>query len=86
MYQSPFPQSPFIRPTEPPPMPTVLKPLRYCEFRIASTMEYGDKVQETTFCAVFASEIIHEMAFCYVHGLVIQNALEAEVSNGSQPG
>ncbi len=78
MYQSPFPQSPFIRPTEPPPMPTVLKPLVYCQFRVAATMEFGDNKQEVALCAVFASEIIHEMEFCYMHGLIIQNALEAE--------
>ncbi len=80
MYQSPFPQSPFLRPTEPPPMPTVLKPLVYCGFRVASAMEYGDHKSEVTQCAVFASEIIQEMAFCYQHGLIIQNALEAEQS------
>lgn len=78
MYQSPFPTSPFVRPVEPPPMPTVIKPLVYCNFRVTSAMEYGEQKQEVTLCGVFASEIIHEMEFCYVHGLVIQNALEAE--------
>ncbi len=83
MYQSPFPQSPFIRPVEPPPMPTVIKPLVYCAFRSATAMEYGESQVSVTLCAVFASEIIQEMPFCYAHGLVIQNALEAEVDHGN---
>ncbi len=81
--QSPFPQSPFARPAEPPPMPTVIKPLVYCMFRVsAATSEYGDVRSDVTKCPVFASEEIHDMYFCYSHGIVIQNALETEGGHG----
>jgi len=70
-------QSPFIRP-QPVDLPMVLKPLVYCEFRVSDAMvEYG-QVSGVELCAVMATEIIHEMAFCFNHGLVIQAALLSE--------
>ncbi len=76
-YQSPFPQSPFLRPPEPPPLPEVIKPLKYCEFRVFSQADYA-QAADVELCPVFASEVIHEMYFCYQHGLVIQLALGTE--------
>ncbi len=78
-FQSPFPQSPFARPPDPPPLPEVIKPLRYCEFRIAVGQQGNyDTSHEVNLCPVFASEVIQEMYFCYMHGLVIQHALGQE--------
>jgi len=58
--------------------------LVYCAFRVTpSITEYADHKFEVFMCAVFASEIIHEMPFCYSHGLVIQSALEGEGGDGS---
>ncbi len=76
-YQSPFPQSPFARPPEPPPLPTVMKPLQYCEFRVGTGAEYG-QVPEVYSCAVFACEEIEGMAFCAMHAAVIKSALSGE--------
>ncbi len=70
-------QSPFIQQVQPQ-LPIVIKPLRYCEFRVIhETREYTTP-PEVNLCAVFASEVIEEMSFCYQHGLVIQAALAAE--------
>ncbi len=71
-------QSPFIRP-EVAPQPTVLKPFRYCEFRV-SEQSYGED-SAVTVCPVMASDLIEEMPFCYAHAQLIIAALEAEGGN-----
>ncbi len=71
MVQQPF--SGEVKPV----LPVVIKPLVYCEFRVAERSEYGE-AGDVSVCAVFASEVIAEMPFCYQHGLVIQAALAAE--------
>ncbi len=87
-FQSPFPQSPFARPPEPPPLPSVIKPLKYCEFRVTNSEQYAyNQTAEVNLCPVFASELILDMYFCYQHGLVIQQALGTEDGDdGSSPG
>ncbi len=74
-------QSPFLGPQqfEVPPSP-VVKPLVYCEFRTTENVEYG--TPDVSMCGVFATEIIHEMAFCYQNGQVIQAGLAKETGNG----
>ncbi len=69
--------SPFASPQQPPALPVVLKPLRYCEFRTAEQAQYGETA-DVVLCAVFASEVIEQMCFCYQHGLIIQDALVKE--------
>ncbi len=69
-------QSPFMQ-QQPAQMPKVLDPFRYCEFRVTEPAQYGEG-GDVTICAVMASEVIREMAFCYQHGLEIQAALAAE--------
>lgn len=71
-------QQPFSNRTAPV-LPVVIKPLVYCAFRVAEQAEYGQEAG-VVMCAVFASEVIEEMPFCYQHGLVIQAALESEGS------
>ncbi len=71
-------QSPFAVPQPLPAVPVVLKPLRYCEFRHAESVEYGQGVPDVGECAVFASEIIEGMPFCFQHGQIIQAALAEE--------
>ncbi len=83
MYQSPFPQSPFLRPPEPPPLPEVIKPLKYCEFRVGTGQEYDTRM-DVNLCPVFASEVIHEMYFCYQHGQIISQALGVERGEGEE--
>ncbi len=70
-------QSPFVR--QPlPDLPVVLKPLVYCEFRVAESQGEWNQANDVTMCPVFASEVIEEMPFCFMHGQIIQQALEAE--------
>jgi len=74
-------QSPFMQPTGPPAIPTVIKPLRYCEFRITNLYAgQGDGAPDSDveICAVFASEVIEGMPFCFRHGEIISKALEQE--------
>ncbi len=70
-------QSPFAR-QEPTALPIVIKPLAYCEFRVSENSGEWNQVTEVSLCPVFASEKISGMAFCYQHGQIIQQALEAE--------
>ncbi len=70
-------QSPFMQP-QPQAMPIVIKPLVYCEFRVAEATEGYGQTPDVSMCAVFASEVIEEMAFCFQHGQIIQAALFAE--------
>ncbi len=70
-------QSPFAR-QEPQALPVVLKPLVYCQFRVVEASGEWNQSSEVSLCAVFASEVISEMAFCYQHGQIIQQALERE--------
>ncbi len=70
-------QQPFTGSTQPL-LPKVIKPLVYCEFRVSERGAEYSEPDHVSGCAVFASEVIHEMAFCYQHGLVIQAALVAE--------
>ncbi len=69
-------QSPFLQ-QQPAQLPKVLDPFRYCEFRIAEPAQYGE-AGDVSICAVMASEVIREMAFCFAHGQEIQAALAAE--------
>ena len=63
----------------PPQVPPVLKPLRYCEFRVKDMQE-----SEVWTCDTFACAEIEGMAFCVAHGPLIQTALESEgMANGS---
>ncbi len=62
----------------PPQKPLVLKPLRYCEFRV-SFGDFGEK--DVTSCEVFACAVVEEMAFCDVHGQLILSELAKEVGN-----
>ncbi len=78
--QQPMPgQAQFMAPVQVP-LPRVIRPLRYCDFRSASQGEYGE-MPEVTDCAVFASEEIDTMSFCFQHGQVIQAALVQEESH-----
>ncbi len=83
VYQSGFPQSPFARPPEPKPVPPVLKPLVYCQFRTSlASGGYGEQ-SEVNLCPVFASALIGDMPFCFNHSSVIVAALEAEEAGGA---
>lgn len=71
-YESIHASSPF-RQRVPEVLPEVLKPLRYCEFRVA---DMGDRV--ATVCAIFACAEVLGMAFCYQHAKQILGELQSE--------
>jgi len=62
----------------PPAKPTVIKPLVYCEFRVA-VGDFNDK--EVGVCEVFASAVLEGMAFCSVHAELISIELAKEAGN-----
>ncbi len=68
-YESIHPASPF-RQRVPEPLPEVLKPLRYCQFRVGTE----------GVCDTFACAEVLEMAFCYHHAKVIVGELQNEGS------
>lgn len=63
----------------PPAKPVVLKPLKYCEFRVAIG-EFHEK--DTRICEIFACSVLEGMAFCNVHTEIIMIELAKEVGNG----
>ncbi len=75
---APLGQSPFSQQV-PAPIPRVIKPLHYCEFRVIqeSRSDYNT-APDVVVCPVMASELIEEMYFCFNHGAIIQAALFAE--------
>ncbi len=72
VYESIHPSSPF-RQRVPEVLPEVLKPLRYCEFRIAET-----PTAAATVCPIFACAEVLEMVFCYQHAKQILGELQNE--------
>lgn len=60
-------QSPFMQ-RAPVEIPKVLRPFRYCEFRVVDE-------EQVLMCPTLACVEIEEMPFCNVHGLL---ALEGE--------
>lgn len=53
--------------------PKVIRPIRYCEFRVVTSD------QEAVYpCPVFACVIEEDMAFCHQHNQVIQDAIARE--------
>jgi len=67
----------------PPAKPIVLKPLRYCEFRV-SQGDFQDKAVYA--CEVFACATLEGMDFCDVHTQMIANELSKEVGGDVDSG
>lgn len=54
-------------------LPKVIRPLRYCEFRVQESQE-----SEVGLCPTFACEQVEKMWFCYTHRKVIVAAIASE--------
>lgn len=73
-YDSVHANSPF-RQRVPEVLPEVLKPLQYCEFRIAESSNANASV-----CAIFACAEVLEMALCFQHAKLVISELANEGS------